>query len=91
MEDSPEIKITNLNHGEHNNEDLQAIQDTDGTFVAEDSEEEKDAINKWKTKIDIPPITINQGTTIKIDKNIKQNAILMKKLDDIKIKIEERF
>lgn len=37
MEDSPDIKITNV---DGKNLDLQAIQDTDGTFVADESEEE---------------------------------------------------
>jgi hypothetical protein len=39
--ESPEIKIVNVNLGDNNNGDLRdEIQDTDGTFVAEDSEDE---------------------------------------------------
>ena len=39
----------------------------------------------------IPPITIDQGTTIRIEKNQNKNALLQNKLNDIKARIEERF
>ena len=37
------------------------------------------------------PTTIDQGTTIRIEKNQNKNALLQNKLNDIKAKIEERF
>jgi hypothetical protein len=85
--DSPDIKVTNVKMMK--NADLQGIRDTNGTFVADESSDQE--LNEWQSPTDVPPITINQGTTIRIDKNINKNAILMKKLDEIKIKIEERF
>jgi hypothetical protein len=42
LEDSPDIKITNIEPANNDNADLDAIQDTDGTFVAEDSDDSRD-------------------------------------------------
>lgn len=57
-QDSPaQIKIVNVDPAD--NEDLHAIQDTDGTFVAEDSEEDENELNQWQQRGAIPPITIN--------------------------------